>query len=412
MHWRRNPSESPPTSPNPDQSIQNRNGKEEITIRVENRPVIRRGAGKRSKSYTDAYRAKRALCRILHEKGWSASDITRETGITGGTVYPALKNALELVRMVDGKPVRRTQLDRDDVTQDEKLVDKGLLAFLTANNVNTSRVTNECADASSESEQDQSEPDSAPNPAIAKNPTNRTLTASDRALCRILHRRYWSYEQIARAFGYRRPGSTSPVYRAVNYYPSTDDISQDENIVSRARLRELIAREVLHPPVGKGPRVHYVNKSQANTLRHSPHGISASPSPEAQYPEERTGVTSQAFRQVPGPSSTYPIQTHYYTHYNARNPHDRGAHTIDYSLREFLANIRPEIDLSSHLALFLYRGVDTIVKLRAMKNWEDADLREALKDWFQIGHWRQGLAGFVPLSDYELLALRQAIRKL
>ncbi|KAF7291152.1 hypothetical protein MIND_01258400 [Mycena indigotica] len=355
----------------------------------------------------DEHRAKRALCRILYMKGWSPAKIIQDTGMADGTVRRALKNTLETTRSKEPW----LQHDRDDITQDETFVDKNLLADLLAE-----YGTFESHDGD-ESELDELESDT-PNPVVIispkpsskahNSPTNK-LSASDRALCRILRKDYgWSFNRMATAFGMPRPGGPSPVCQAVNQ-PGSDDVLKDHEIVDKVKLAKLIANQVSHSAVGK-EKQHVPstpNQSYLNSSRFKPYNTSnrKNPSRAAEYRTVSSIPIAPAKANLFSPSPLQ-ISAHRKNYADSCRPESNNAHHL---LAEFLANIRPEINLSSRHGLFIHRGIDTVSKLRALKTWEDADLREALGEWFKTG---EGLAGFVPLSDYELVALRQAIRKL
>ncbi|KAF7291153.1 hypothetical protein MIND_01258500 [Mycena indigotica] len=361
------------------------------------RPSTSKFAAMRNEGRSDTaeYRAKRALCRILEGKGWSASDIVRNAGITPGTVYRALKNIREINRVDE----RIIEQGRDDVAQDENCVDKNLLAALIAK-YGANRDSGITSPTYMAADTDDGTKSSSEQADKSKTML-RKLTASERALCRILRQEHhWTFIQLAAALGAPRPGGRSPVCQAVKQ-PGSDDVSKDHEIVDKIQLAKLVTHQVSKSPAGKEKQyVHSTpNQSDRNTSRFKPYNT-----PTRKKSSHRT-VSSIPIAS-PNIFSPSPPQMHATTnHADDCRPESYNAHC----LAQFLANVRPGINLSSHYDLFIHRGIDTISKIRALKTWEDADLREALLEWFKTG---EGLEGFVPLSDYELLALRQAIRKL
>ncbi|KAJ7058350.1 hypothetical protein C8F01DRAFT_1371175 [Mycena amicta] len=326
----------------------------------------------------DELHAERALCRLLHSRGWTEGKIVKRTRNSAGLVWRALKNCT-------GTSVGY-QPNRDDLALDEQIVDRALLNMLikTESDVSENRDDDAASFVPSESEVDELEDSdaelskSAPRenssvnvryPRVCKNRQPRSastvarasgkrqppLNHSDRTLCRILYGRGWTGDEISQAFGRGRTGGYSAVCNAIKNVigsspqttrPGTDDISLDEEIVDKAKLAEFLTKENAH-----------VVAARASSRKNTP-------------------KTREA------PNAT--------------------------SLKEFLSRVQPEMDLSDRVGLFNLRGIKTVEGLRAaLKREDDRDVLEAMRLLFG-----EDAEGYVGLAEFQLVGLLQALRKL
>ncbi|KAF7290453.1 hypothetical protein HMN09_01303600 [Mycena chlorophos] len=354
-------------------------------------------------------RQRRALCRILYKRGWSKSDISKKAKIPPATIFDAIRNVLRTRSGI--------QSPRDDEALDEQVVDDEIMQRMLALESSNDKLNSESQSSSFGTKSRRRKMDESNNIARPRCSKFPKLELGERALCRILRNEYhWKFNDIAFALGRPRPGGRSPILNAVHGRPRrengqevTDDPSKDYDHVDRRLLTKLVGEA---PKNSTGPQRARPRRELSVEIPPPKRRIESS---------SRAGVGPQRTTRRSAAETPHP----YSRGHSARFPSIRapipqayvGTTTEEASipnLRDFLANVKPTIDLSHLEEIFVARGLRTVQHLKDMNSWKEDDVEKALQRLFGAGcapgspFGRSGPG----LSDFELIALCQAIRAL
>nr|GAT53585.1 predicted protein [Mycena chlorophos] len=367
----------------------------------------------------DEGRQHRALCRVLHRRGWIPNQISIRADISTGTVWRAIRNMTETSHISKkGVRVHRQHLNRDDETMDEQVVDKTQLQEMLDLECKVVGVLRPKL-------QDKREDDGESKPeANARRPATRLpklrLSAAERALCRILHGEYqWTLNEISQfAFGRRAVGGSSTISLAVHNAPRrvngrsgdailVDDVSKDHEIVDKSRLARLTKTEVpaaIAAKKGRGTaRVSIKSPSLRSQGRSS--GIRVAPLrvPAGSRAAQGSGPLESPNSDVESEDELFPQAP--------TQPEPTTGTGSDMDLTSFLKTVKPNVDLSQYEGLFHRRNIYTVQKLREINEWGETAVKQALRAWFRDRDDDESeYVGFERMDDVQLEALRQAMR--
>nr|GAT44834.1 predicted protein [Mycena chlorophos] len=333
-------------------------------------------------------RQRRALCRILHKRGWPKSDISKKAKIPPATIFDAIRNVLRTRSGI--------QSPRDDEALDEQVVDDEILQRMLGLESSIDKLNTTSQTSSSRPKlgppgrrMDQSNTLTTGRPRLAKFPK---LELAERALCRILRdEHHWKLNEIAFALGRPRLGGRSPIFNAVHNRPRresgqevTDDPSKDYDYVDRRLLAKLVdeasrnsagkqrastSREVF-VEIPKRRPTESTSRAGAGPQRTPRRSAAETPHPYSRGPSARFPSIRAPIPQACVGAST---EERYDSRVSVPN------------LRDFLANVKPTIDLSPLEEIFVARGLRTVQHLKDMNSWKEDDVEKALRRLFGAG---------------------------